>query len=136
ALNLSYFHTHLIISISGWILFYTGLAKLSLLFFKFRWLTNIFIIFSGLFLYPHELSAGPKDTLAVAFTLWSIYFCFRFIKMPPNLLTTFLLFLSLSGLFLTKFLYAPLIVVFVVLMLFYHVFHFNRQLFVHFVLLF
>ncbi len=135
ALNLGYVHTHLILSVAGWTLFYTGLLKLTILFYKKRWLANIFIIFSALFLYPHELSAGPKDTLAVAFTIWSIYLSYRFIQLPPKLSTTVFLFLSLSGLTLVKYLYSPLLVVFVVLMLLYIVMHYNRQLAVHFILL-
>ena len=107
-LTSSYFITQLLLSFAGWILFFTALYKVAAIVFATPWLTNLFILCTGFFLYPHELDAGPKDTLAAAFTLWSIYFAYHFIKRQGPFATTLLLAISISCLCLIKLLYAPL----------------------------
>jgi hypothetical protein len=115
-LTASYFTTELIVSILGWIICFTGLYKVAHLLFKEKWITNLFILCAGFFLYPHELDAGPKDTLATAFTLWSIYFSYQFIGGKVSYKNTFFLSVSLSCMALIKLLYAPLVLVFLVLL--------------------
>lgn len=113
----SYFATQFILSVIGWGLFFTALYRVALLFFHARWLVNLFILFTGFFLYPHELASTPKDTLATAFTLWSIYFVSRFMQTKPGFRTTVFLAFSLSCLCLTKLIYVPVAPVLLLLLL-------------------
>jgi hypothetical protein len=103
----SYFATQFIISAIGWVLFFTALAKVARVVFKEQWLVNAFILFSGFFLYPHELSSTPKDTLAAAFTLWIMYFVYRLALGDGGLRSSVLCALSIACLSLTKLLYLP-----------------------------
>jgi hypothetical protein len=102
----SYFITQLAVSISGWIIFYAGLYKIAQLFLKERWVVNLFILGTGFFLFPHELASTPKDTLAVAFVLWSIFFAHRFFYLA-HWKNTLLLALAITGFCLTKLIYVP-----------------------------
>jgi hypothetical protein len=117
-LTQSYFTTQLLISILGWSLFFGALYKIAQVSLKERWLISIFILCTGFFLYPHELVSGPKDTLATAFTLWSVYFAWKFIQ-KPGFVYTLLLSLSLCLMAGTKYLYAPLSVLFFLVILFF-----------------
>ena len=105
----SYFITQFIVSFLGWIVFFTALYKIACLLFQQRWITNLFVLWSGFFLYPHELISGPKDTLAAGLTLWSVFLVYQFITARPHWRTTVFLAITLSGLALTKMLYLPLV---------------------------
>jgi hypothetical protein len=111
-LTSSYYITQLLLSFLGWTLFFTAIYKVAMVVFAKPWLTNLFILCTAFFLYPHELDAGPKDTFAAAFTLWSIYYSYRFIQSPNRFVITLLLALSISCVCLTKLIYAPLVGVF------------------------
>lgn len=113
----SYFATQFILSVLGWTLFFTALYRVVRVFFHVRWLANLFILLTGFFLYPHELESTPKDTLAAAFTLWSIFFASRFIRTKPGVQTTTCLALSLACLCLTKLIYVPVAPVLLLLLL-------------------
>ena len=105
----SYFITQFIVSFLGWIVFFTAVYKIAFLLFQEKWIASLFILFSGFFLYPHELSSGPKDTLATGLTLWSIFFLHQFLTNRPYWRTTVFLAVTLSSLALTKLLYVPVV---------------------------
>jgi hypothetical protein len=116
-LTSSYYVTQLLLSFFGWALFFTALYKVAAFVFGRPWVTSLFILCTAFYLYPHELDAGPKDTLSAAFTLWSIYFGYRFIQFPQRFSTTVLLAVSISCVCLTKLIYAPLLGVFILTLL-------------------
>ncbi|RYF86487.1 MAG: hypothetical protein EON98_03530, partial [Chitinophagaceae bacterium] len=112
----SFFQTQAIVSVLGWILFYTGLYKLASLIFREKWVVSLFLLCTAFFLYPHELASTPKDTLAVAFTFWSIVLMQQFLH-QPKFQTTVALAITLSCLALVKLLYVPFAAVFLFLLL-------------------
>jgi hypothetical protein len=114
-LTKSFFQTQYILSVLGWILFFTALYKVASLVFRQRWLVHLFILLAGFFLYPHELSSTPKDTFAVALLLWSVVLLHRFIH-QSNWKITGLLAITLSALALVKLLYIPLVIVVIFLL--------------------
>lgn len=99
--------TQYALAVLGWVLFFGGLYKVAQVFFRQQWLVNLFVLFTGLFLYTHQLSEGPKDTLATAFTLWSVYFAYRF-WVDAKVANTLLLAFSIVLIIATKHLYLPL----------------------------
>ena len=105
----SFFITQFIISVFAWVMVYVALYQLTLALFRQRWLAHLFIFCSGFFLYPHELSSTPKDTLALGLVLWSIVVMNKFF-IHPSKTRTCLLALTLSGLVLVKLMYVPLMV--------------------------
>jgi hypothetical protein len=117
ALTRSFYITQYLISVAGWILFFGGLYKVVQALFRRQWLVNIFILCAGFFLYPHQLSEGPKDTLAAAFTLWAIYFSYWFIAAPKTV-NTLLLSLCIALIVAIKLLYVPLAPAFFCVLLF------------------
>ncbi|MDQ3683200.1 MAG: hypothetical protein M3352_09030, partial [Bacteroidota bacterium] len=119
-LTRSYFTTSVIIDGLSWLVFFGGIYKIVQLLFQQRWIINTFIICTGFFLYPHEINSGPKDTLAIGLILWSVYLTFRFIKNEkPSTLSTILIPVVYCLFALTKYLYSPLVIVFI-LLLFLH----------------
>lgn len=110
----NYFLVTWLIESFSWLLLFIVLRKLLLLLTENYFWTNIFILFSGFFLYNVELSSSAKDVLALAFLFFSLY---RSIRIGSNgyrpsfiylLLTAFIFFLP--G--LTKLTYLPLTVIF------------------------
>ncbi|RYZ26983.1 MAG: hypothetical protein EOO10_14045 [Chitinophagaceae bacterium] len=130
----SFFWSQFIISVFGWILFYTAVYKIAVAVLRRHWVVHLFILVSGFFLYPHELSSTPKDTLAVGFALWSIYLVCKFVA-SPQLKTTCLLALTIACVGATKLLYFPLAVLFVFLLVAILFLEGNRKHFLHLFLL-
>ncbi len=119
-LTRSYFSTSVIIDTISWFVFLGGIYKIAQLIFQERWIINTFIICVGFFLYPHEINSGPKDTLAIGLILWSIYLTFCFINnKKPSVSKTILMPFVFCLFALTKYLYSPLIIAFIVLLFFY-----------------
>lgn len=106
----SFFVSQLIASLIGWILFVTSIFNVAQAVFQQRLLANLFVLATGFFLYPHELDSTPKDTFALAFTLWSIFFAWRFFQYKPSVSNSVLLSFALICLAFTKLLYTPLVV--------------------------
>jgi hypothetical protein len=104
----SFFATQFIVSFLSWVLFFTALYRVALLLFKAYWRVSIVLLFAAFFLYCHELSSGPKDTLAVGFTLWAAVFARRFLHSSADWKITFPLAVLLSCMCLVKLLYIPL----------------------------
>ena len=106
------------LDILAWIVFFTGLFKIARVVLKDRVVINLLLIAVGFFLYPHEFSSGPKDTLAVGLILWCCYYCYLLVQDDKwklkRTLGASILFTLLAG---TKFLYSPLILVFLVLLI-------------------
>ena len=118
----SFSKTAIIIDILSWIIFLTGLYKLSTLIFKDSAISSLLILCAGFFIYPHEIQSTPKDTLAIGILLWSVYFTCSFIRhKSPGILLTLMLSLLFTALALTKYLYFPLVLVFLLILLFYSV---------------
>jgi len=130
----SFFWSQYIITVLGWIIFYTGLYKIATAVLKRTWLVHLFILVSGFFLYPHELSSTPKDTLAVGFSLWSIYLMQRFVIFPQLKITALLAF-TIACVGAIKLLYFPLAVLFVFLLAAALLLEGNRKHFLHLLLL-
>lgn len=110
AVTNSIFVSQLIASLLGWILFFTSIFRVAQAVFQQRLLANLFVLGTGFFLYPHELDSTPKDTFALAFTLWSIFFAWRFLRDKPSISNSVLLSSALICLAFTKLLYTPLVV--------------------------
>jgi hypothetical protein len=109
ALTNSFFISQLIASLLGWILFFTSIFTVAQAVFQQRLLANLFVLGTGFFLYPHELDSTPKDTFALAFTLWSIVFAWRFFQNRLSIRNSVLLSSALICLVFTKLLYSPLV---------------------------
>ncbi len=119
-LTRSYFTTSVIIDTLSWFVFFGGIYKIVQLVFQERWIINTFIICIGFFLYPHEINSGPKDTLAIGLILWSVYLTSRFIMdKTPSVLNSITISVVYCLFALTKYLYSPLVIVFI-LLLFLH----------------
>lgn len=131
-LTKSFFATQLLASIFGWVLFFTAIYKTATLVLKERWQVNLFIVCVGFFIYPHELFSTPKDTLAIAFSLWCTVFIVQFIRNKPDWLTTVFLTLSIACIGLTKLLYTPLVVVLLSMLLLFLFIIKGRKYFVHY----
>ena len=112
----SYIVTQFIITILSWLLFFGGLYKIAKLILKEPWVVHAFILCVGFFIYPHEFSSAPKDTLAVGFTLWCIHFSYQFVTANPNWFTTIAVCICIAGFTLTKLIYASLSFVFPLLL--------------------
>ncbi|HEY0058868.1 MAG TPA: hypothetical protein VGB56_07010, partial [Flavisolibacter sp.] len=106
-LSRSYVATSFLVDLTAWSLFFAGAAKTARLILKKRWITNLFLLGIGFFIYPHELYSVPKDTLAVAFILWSVYFAIGFLS-TITFRNTIGLSAALWLLALTKYAYVPL----------------------------
>lgn len=119
-LTRSYFTTSVIIDALSWFVFFSSIYKIVQHIFQQRWIISTFIICIGFFLYPHEINSGPKDTLAIGLILWSIYLTFRFINdKKPSVLITFLIPVVFCLFALTKYLYSPLVIVFILMLFLY-----------------
>ena len=110
----NYFLVTWLIESFSWLLLFIVLRKILLLLTANYFWTNIFILFSGFFLYNVELSSSPKDVMAIALLFLALFRCIR-IGTTGNhpsfsyLATTCLLFI-LPG--LMKLTYLPLAIVF------------------------
>lgn len=108
-LTKSFFLTQLFLSVFAWTMLYVALYYLAKIIFAHRWLVHLFILCSGFFLYPHELSSTPKDTLAVGLVLSVIVLMTKFLE-RPNKKVTGLLVIGFISLALIKLMYIPLVV--------------------------
>jgi hypothetical protein len=113
----SYYTTSILMDASSWMVFLLAAFKVGQVIFKEQWITNLFVLSTGFFIYPHQLDSTPKDTLAIGLILWSVYFAHQFLKKSnvPNALVV-VAFLWLFA--LTKFAYVPLLFVSFCLLLF------------------
>lgn len=110
ALTKSFFVSQLLASLLGWVLLFTSIFSVAQAVFQQRLLANLFVLGTGFFLYPHELDSTPKDTFALAFTLWSIFFAWRFFRYKPSISNSVFLSSALICLAFTKLLYTPLVI--------------------------
>jgi hypothetical protein len=128
----SYVATSIIIDFIAWASFFSALYIIAKLILVERWIANIFILTAGFFLYPHELASTPKDTLSVGLILWSCYFTHKVIISPKLEMSLVALLCFTYTLFaLTKFLYSPLIIIFLVILFINAVIKRSRHHFLH-----
>ena len=110
----NYFLVSWLIESFSWLLLFIVLRKLLFLLTSNHCWTNLFILFSGFFLYNVELSSSPKDVMAIALLFLALFRCIR-IGIAGNhpsfsyLVITGLIFI-LPG--LMKLTYLPLAIVF------------------------
>ena len=110
----NYFLVSWLVESFSWLLLFIVLRKLLLLLSVNYFWTNIFILFSGFFLYNVELSSSPKDVMAIALLFLALFRCIRMGITGNNpsfsyLVITSILFI-LPG--LMKFTYLPISIVF------------------------
>ncbi|HZH96539.1 MAG TPA: hypothetical protein VEY06_11665, partial [Flavisolibacter sp.] len=113
----SYYTTSLLMDASSWIVFLLAAFKVGQVIFKEQWITNLFVLSTGFFIYPHQLDSTPKDTLAIGLILWSVYWAHQFIN-KSNVLNALAVVVFLWLVALTKFAYVPLLFVSFGLLLF------------------
>lgn len=118
-LTQSFSAASVVMDVLSWGVLLTGLYRFALLLLKERWAVNVMVLCCGFFIYPHELQSGPKDTLSIGLMLWSVWLIQRFITDGPSLARTALSCLVFLMLGLNKFLYLPLILLFLGIMFFY-----------------
>jgi hypothetical protein len=134
-LTKSPFWTSVAVDVMAWALFFTGLYKFSLVILRERWTASILVLCTGLFIYPHELESAPKDTLAVALIIWCVYFTWQFISRHYSIAKTIRLGICFLLLCTTKFLYAPLVALFLAIIFFTVIKRKERKGFYHFIAL-
>lgn len=123
----SAFQTSFLMDVFAWAIYFSGLYFTARIFLKEHWLINLLIIFSGFFLMLYEMQSTPKDHFATGFLLWATYLTAVFFK-KQTLKTSILLCVVYLLIVFTKFLYAPLIILFLGF-LFYNAFlQKNRRL--------
>jgi hypothetical protein len=128
----SYTSTSFIIDMMAWSIFFTGLYKVAMSLYQERWIANLLVLCAGLFLFPHEMDSGPKDTLSIGFLIWSVYFTYRIIKGTGNItLNSLLLLLCLCAMGFTKYLYSPLILLIGLTLILYSLLLKNRMILYH-----
>lgn len=130
----SYVATDFAISILGWSLLFPALFRLARLLFEKRWLANFFLLLVAFYLYPHEMESPPKDTLAAAFSLWTILLTQMFLQKVPRIGITMLLALSVACIFLVKLTYVPAAATSVLLLFIFVVLKRSRKHTIHFLL--
>lgn len=107
----SVFQTSFLMDVLAWGIYFSGLYFTARFFLKEHWLVNLLIIFSGFFLMLYEMQSTPKDHFATGFLLWATYLTSVFLKRQTLIYSILLYFVYLLIVF-TKFLYAPLIILF------------------------
>lgn len=110
----NYFLVSWLIESFSWLLLFIVLRKLLLLLTANHCWTNLYILFSGFFLYNVELSSSPKDVMALALLFLALFRCISIGRTGNHpsfsyLVITGLLFI-LPG--LMKLTYLPLAIVF------------------------
>ena len=98
----------------AWLLLFVILYRILIKLLSSPFWPNLFVLFSGFFLYNIEISSSPKDVLATALLMASFHFCMHLGKTSNSrpvlyLAASSLLFL-LPG--LVKYIYLPLAVMF------------------------
>jgi hypothetical protein len=116
----NYFLVSWLIESLSWLLLFIVLRKLLFRLTENHYWTNLFIIFSGVFLYTVELSSSSKDVLALALLFFALLRCITIASAGSRpsvvyIVVTALLFF-LPG--LTKLTYLPLTIVFPLSLLF------------------
>ena len=129
AITQSYIITSICIDIIAWSVLFTGLYKIAGLVMHQRPVINLFLLAVGFFLYPHELSSGPKDSLSVGLIFWCCYTAHKLIIAKEfsflQSVSMGVLFLLLAGM---KFLYSPLVILLLLILLLYALIHRNTKL--------
>ncbi len=116
----NYFLVSWLIESLSWLLLFIVLRKILLRLTANHFWTNLFIIFSGLFLYTVEISSSSKDVLALALLFFALLRCITIASAGSRpsfvyiIVTGFLFFLP--G--FTKLTYLPLTIVFPLSLLF------------------
>ena len=116
----NYFLVSWLIESLSWLLLFIVLRKILLRLTENHYWTNLFILFSGLFLYTIEISSSSKDVLALALLFFALLRCITIASAGSRssfvyiVVTAFLFFLP--G--LTKLTYLPLTIVFPLSLLF------------------
>ena len=116
----NYFLVSWLIESLSWLLLFIVLRKILLRLTENHYWTNLFIIFSGVFLYTVELSSSSKDVLALALLFFALLRCITIASAGSHpsfvyiVVTGFLFFLP--G--FTKLTYLPLTIVFPLFLLF------------------
>lgn len=118
-LTKSFTATSVVLDVLSWAVFLTGLYRFALLILQERWAVNVMVLCCGFFIYPHELQSGPKDTLSIGLMMWSVWLMHRFVTVGPSVMRTVLTCLVFLMLGLNKFLYLPLVLLFLAIMFFY-----------------
>lgn len=113
-LTKSYYATSIILDVISWFILLTGLYRFSSIALKGKWMANLLVLCAGFFIYPHELGSGPKDTFSIGCMLWIAFLITRFSD-EPNFYKSLLLSFFIILLGLMKFLYSPLVLVFLLL---------------------
>lgn len=116
----NYFLVTWLIESLSWLLLLVVLRKLLLRLTQNHYWTNLFILFTGAFIYTAETSSSAKDMLAVALLFVSLYHCIKIVN--PETRTSFIYLLATAFLFLlpgfTKLTYKPLALAFPLAVLF------------------
>lgn len=119
SLTKSFLHTSYIIDVAGWIIFFTGLVRLSGIFFQNKALTSILILITGFFIFPHQLASTPKDSLAIGLLFWCIYFILKFRSRKKQFAWHSILISCLLVAFASaKFLYTPLVPILLLILIY------------------
>jgi hypothetical protein len=116
-LTRSYTDTSIIIDVLSWTVFLTAFYRFGMILLKERWGVNVMVLLCGFFLYPHELQSGPKDTLALGLILWCINLVHGFATGRASMVKSILLALLFVLLASVKFLYLPLVGLFMAVMM-------------------
>lgn len=80
---------------------------------------NLATLLIGFFIYPHETSSGPKDTLAIGLLLWAVFYFMKLVQKENSTIADsagLAVFIVLAG--LVKFLYVPVALLLLVAVLF------------------
>jgi hypothetical protein len=128
-LTRSFTTTSGIIDVLSWAVFLTGLHRFALLMLRQQWAANVMVLCCGFFIYPHELQSGPKDTMAVGLILWSVWLIHRFVTVGPSVVRTVFTCLVFLMLGMIKFLYVPLVVLFLGILFYYAIKRRGKRLF-------